>query len=302
MDVNKNDQKIVPNIWCNGTAEEQASFYAGVFRDTATDVIARYPEEGLPEFQQAMAGQALTVDVTVRDLRLSLINAGPEFRPNPSISMMCNFDPVLYDDAADYLEQVYTALVAGGRVLMELGEYPFSPKYAWIEDRWGVNWQLILTDPDGDPRPFLMPALMFGGAAQNRCREAVDHYIGLFPDSAWGQQAEYPAPTGPAPAGALMFSDFQLLGQWFVAMDSGVEQDFSFDEGVSLMVSAHGQGEIDAYWAGLSRVPEAEQCGWCKDEYGLSWQVVPDTMAELMARPDAYAHMMQMGKLEIDRF
>ncbi|WP_333618920.1 VOC family protein [Dietzia sp.] len=295
-------QTITPNIWSDGAAEEQAEFYAATFRDCSFEITGRYPEEGLPDFQKAMAGKPVTVDVSLAGTALTIINAGPEFTPNPSINFMLNFDPVLYSDAADYLEQVHTALSADGFVMMELGEYPFSPKYAWVQDRYGVSWQLILTNPEGGKRPFVLPSLMFCGPAQNKAREAVDSYIALLPDSGWGTVAEYPEQTGPAPKGAIMFSEFRLAGQWFTAMDSGVEQPFSFTEGMSLMVAAHGQEEIDRLFAALSTVPEAEQCGWCKDSYGLSWQVVPDNMGELMQRPGAHEHMMGMGKLIIDDF
>lgn len=296
------NQLIVPNIWSNGVAQEQADFYLNTFRDARQGATQHYPTEGLPDFQQHLAGQPVVVDVEVAGFTFTLINAGPEFTPNPSLNLMVNFDPLLYSDAEEYLEQVYAALSDGGQVLMPLQEYPFAKKYAFVEDRYHVSWQLILTNPAGDPRPFLMPSLLFGGAAQNRCREAVQTYIDLLPDSRWGLVAEYPEPTGPADAGSIMFSDFQLGGQWFTAMDSGAEQPFTFSEGASLLVLADGQSEIDRLWEVLSTVPEAEQCGWCRDAFGLSWQVVPTNLGELMARPGAYENMMQMKKLEIDRF
>lgn len=301
-DVSNNPQTIVPNIWSNGVAEEQANFYAGVFRDCTAEVTGRYPTEGLPDFQKDMAGKPVTVDMQLAGTRITLINAGPEFAPNPSINFMLNFDPVLYSDASEYLEEAFEKLAEGGFVMMPLDEYPFSSKYAWVQDKYGVSWQLILTNPEGEPRPFVLPSLMFCGAAQNKCREAVSSYIELIPNSAWGMVAEYPEQTGPAEAGCIVFSDFQLGGQWFTAMDSAVDQPFTFSEGVSLMLNAHGQDEIDRYWLELSTVPEAEQCGWCKDAYGLSWQVVPDNMDELMSKPGAYEAMMQMGKLEIAKF
>lgn len=111
---------------------------------------------------------------------------------------------------------------------------------------------------------------------------------------------------GPAPAGAVMFSDFQLEGQWFTAMDSAGEQDSSFTCGVSLEVCCADQAEIDrlwaALWAALSAVPEAEQCGWLADRFGLSWQIVPENMGELMQRPSSYQRMLGMKKLVIANF
>lgn len=296
------DQRIVPNLWFSGNAEEGGNFYAQVFRGAKVGGIQRYPTEGLLDFQKELAGKPLTVDVELPDCKISLINAGNEFRPNGAGSFMINFDPTSHDDAAAYLDQVHGALTEGGTELMPLGEYPFSKRYAWVEDRYGVNWQLMLTNPDGEPRPFVIPSLMFCGPAQNKCAEAVEHYIATIPGSALGNRFDYVEETGPAKAGSVMFSDFQLAGQWFTAMDSGVDQPFTFTEGFSLMVTADGQDELDRIWSALSKVPESEQCGWCKDQFGLSWQVIPANLDELMSRPGSYEKLMSMHKIEIDKF
>ncbi|MFD5867036.1 VOC family protein [Corynebacterium sp. NPDC060344] len=298
--------RIIPNIWCDGTALEAAEFYAGVFRDAAITKIVTYPEDGLPDFQAHMAGRPLTVDVEIHGRPLTLINAGPEFRPNHSISFLLNFDPAEFGDDGDdvakrtdlaraYLDQVHDALIDGGGAMMELGEYPHSPRYAWIHDRYGVTWQLMLTDPDGDPRPFLTPSFMFGGTNQDNAREATDFWIGVLDDSSRGALVEYEH-------GAVMFTDFRLAGDWFAAMDSAVPQDMAFTEGISLMVECRPGDELDRVWEALSADPAAEVCGWCKDRYGVSWQVVPDTMDELMAKPGAYATMMGMKKIDPDGF
>ena len=81
-----------------------------------------------------------------------------------------------------------------------------------------------------------------------------------------------------------MFADFMLEGQWFAAMDSAHEHNFAFNEAISFMVYCDTQEEIDYYWDKLSAVPEAEQCGWLKDTYGLSWQIVPTAMDKMMAK------------------
>lgn len=299
-------QKIIPNIWFNKNAEEAGEFYAAAFPRATTSVGARYPGTGLLDFQQEFAGQALVVHLEIEDYRLTFINAGPEFTPNPSISFMLNFDPLRFDgdeaQARAGMDRLWAALAEGGTVLMPLQEYPFSAHYGWVQDRYGVSWQLMLTDPTGEPRPFVIPNLLFGGAAQNHAREAIEFYTSLFEDSRIGTLAEYPEQTGPATADSLMFADFQLAGQWFATMDSGTDQAFSFDCGVSLEVDCADQAEIDRFWGAMSAVPEAEQCGWLADQFGVSWQIVPANMGELMQRPDAYEHMMQMKKIVIADF
>lgn len=298
-------QKITPNLWFNQNAREAVDFYVSVFPDSKVTTTAYYPnstEEGLADFQVDLAGKELVIEFELGGLQFAAINAGPEFTPNPSISFMVNFDPSRDEQAQEHLDELWKKLSEGGEVLMELGEYPFSKRYGWVKDRYGLTWQLILTNPDGEPRPFIIPSLMFSKENTNHAEEAIQFYMSVFKDSKLGMVARYAEDTGPAKAGSLMFADFTLEGQWFAAMDSGVEQDYAFNEAVSLCVYCKDQEEIDYFWEKLSSVPEAEQCGWCKDKYGLSWQINPENMGELMKRPNAFATMMQMKKLVIADF
>lgn len=248
-------QTIVPNIWCNRTAEEAARLYADALPDTTWSVAARYPTDDLPDFQRDLAGLPVTVDVVVGDYRFTLVNADDHFAPNSSISFLLNFDPAAFggeDAARARLDQTWAAL-ADGEPLLALDEYPHSKRYGWLRDRFGMTWQLMLTDPAGDPRPFLTPLLMFSGAAQNRARAAIDAYTALFSDSAVGTLVPYPAASGPADAGAVMFADFQLAGQWLAAMDAGAPVDAPFTCGVSLEVRCPDQAEIDRLGRPLGR-------------------------------------------------
>src|SRR5690606_35916454 len=91
-------------------------------------------------------------------------------------------------------------------------------------------------------------------------------------------------------AGKVLTVEFELLGMRFVAINAGPE--FTFSEAISFQVDCKDQAEIDYYWEKLSAVPESEQCGWCKDKYGLSWQIVPENMGEIMKKPDAFKVLM----------
>lgn len=149
----------------------------------------------------------------------------------------------------------------------------------------------------------ITPNLWFTGNAQ----EAVDYYISVFHDAKINTTAYYPnsAEEGLADfqkdlAGKVLTIDFELNGQRFTAINAGPE--FKFNEAVSFAVYCKDQAEIDYYWENLSRVPEAEQCGWCKDQFGLSWQIVPENIEELMRKPGAFAHLMEMKKLIIEDF
>lgn len=300
-------QKIVPNIWNRRQAENAGEFYAKAFTGASSRIESRYPETGLLDFQRDFAGEALTVGVDIPDpagekFHLSLINAGEEFSPNPSISFMLNFDPVLFGSASaaqERLESTWAALGARGKVLMPLGEYPFSALYGWVEDRYGVSWQLALGDGTAEARPYVIPVIMFGGDAQNRAAEALDFYSSVFDDAQQGAKFAYGAATGPATADALMFAELRVGEQWFAVIDSGVEQDFSFTCGVSFEVQCADQAEIDRLWNALSAAPEAEQCGWLADKFGVSWQIVPANMGELMSHEGAFERMLDMKKLVI---
>ena len=295
-------QKIVPSLWFDHVAAEAANFYAEVLPGATVTDTQYYPTEGLLDFQQEFAGKELTVEFEVQGYRFVAINAGPQFRVNPSVSFMLNFDPSRDERAREHLDEAWAALSDGGSELMPLGEYEFSPHYGWIQDRFGVSWQLILTDAAGEPRPFVIPNLLFGGSAQNRAGEAMEYYTSVFEGARTGAVWRYPDAVGPAPAGSIMFGELNLFGQWFALMDSAVEQDFTFNPGVSLMLQCQDQEELDRYWHELSAVPEAEQCGWLVDRFGLSWQVVPANMSELMQAPGSFEKLMAMKEIEISAF
>ena len=289
-------QRIVPNLWFARDAEEAVDFYADAFPAFTVLKTERYPEENLPDFQQEFAGKILTIEFAIEDFRFIAINAGDEFRPNSSISFLVNFDPSHDPKARDHLNELYAKLVKDGHALMPLDAYPHSPLYGWVEDKYGVSWHLILTDPEGDPRPFIIPSFTFSGPAEGKAGEGVTYYTSVF-DGNVGIFALYA--QGDPQAGQLMFGDFTLFDQWFTAMDNST-QDITFTPGVSLMVECDDQAEIDYLWEALSAVPEAEACGWCIDQFGLSWQIVPRDIDNLVSRPGAYQRLLNMKKININ--
>ena len=196
-------------------------------------------------------------------------------------------------------------LSQGGKALMPLDKYAFSERYGWIQDKYGLSWQLILSNPQGEERPAIVPSLMFVGAVAGRAEEAINFYLSVFKNSKRGIVARYSKGQEPDKEGTIMFSDFMLEGQWFAAMDSARKHEFVFNEAISLLIPCETQEEIDYYWGKLSADPKAEQCGWLKDKYGLSWQVWPTAMGEMMAKgtPGQIARVtkafLQMKKFDI---
>lgn len=149
----------------------------------------------------------------------------------------------------------------------------------------------------------ITPNLWFDGNAKG----AVDFYVSVFPDSKITSTEYYPdsedkglADFQKGLAGKVLTVEFELSGNSFVAINAGPE--FKFTEAVSFSIPCVDQEEIDYYWEKLSSESKFEQCGWCKDKYGLSWQVVPKNMGELMKRPNAFANLMQMKKIVIADF
>jgi predicted 3-demethylubiquinone-9 3-methyltransferase (glyoxalase superfamily) len=289
-------KKIVPHLWFDKEAKEAATFYTSVFPDakiTSTAVITDTP-----------SGDCDVVSFEIMGTAFQAISAGPYFTLNPAISFMINFDPSQDPDAQERIDDLWEKLAEGGKVLMPIDAYPFSARYGWLQDKYGVSWQLILTNPDGEERPRIIPFLLFTQDKCGKAEEATEFYISVFKDAKRGALARYPSGMEPEKEGTVMFTDFTLAGQWFAAMDSAQDHKFTFNEAVSLMVLCDTQEEIDYYWEKLSAVPEAEQCGWVKDQYGVSWQITPAVMNDFMqGDPEAVKRatqaMLGMKKLDI---
>jgi predicted 3-demethylubiquinone-9 3-methyltransferase (glyoxalase superfamily) len=271
-----NTQKISPHLWFDKEAKEAAEFYCSIFPDSKVT--------NMTTLRDTPSGDVDTVSFELWGQKFMAISAGPLFKFNPSVSFFVNFDPSREENASKKLDAMWEKLSEGGTALMPLDKYPFSERYGWIEDKYGLSWQLILTDPEGDPRPPIVPSLLFVGNVCGKAEEAINFYLSVFKTSKQGLMARYPKGMEPDKEGTLMFADFMLENQWFAAMDSAHEHAFTFNEAVSLMVNCDTQAEIDDYWEKLSAVPEAEQCGWLKDKYGVSWQIVPTAMDEMMSQ------------------
>lgn len=289
-------QNITPHLWFDREAREAAEFYVSAFGGdsavTGANVIPDTP-----------SGEVETVSFRLLGYAFMSISAGPAFSINPSVSFFVNFDPSRRADAKEALDALWGTLADGGTVLMPLDAYPFSERYGWVRDKYGVSWQLILTNPAGEPKPNIVPSLMFTKNA-GKAEEAMRFYTSVFRDSKEGFVARYGPGMAPDKEGTVMFEDFMLMGQWFAAMDSARRHDFAFNEAVSLVVRCDGQAEIDYFWERLSAVPEAEQCGWLKDKYGVSWQIVPSQLGELMGgSPEQRGRVIQaflnMRKLDV---
>lgn len=289
-------QRIVPNFWFDHNAEEAVNFYLSVFKDGKINSTLNYPkttEEGLADFQKDLAGKVLTIDFEISGFRFTAINADKTFEPNPSISFFYTCD------SKEESDSLWGKLLDGGKALMELGEYPFSKYYGWVQDKYGFSWQLMLNNPEGDKRPKIVPSLMFTKERDGKAHDAMKFYASVFKESEISRNLNHYPADMPAREGKISYADFRLFDQWFAVMDGGPDHDFSFSPAISLMVLCSDQDEIDYYWEKLSANPEFEQCGWLVDKYGVSWQITPENIDELIRLPGAFKRMMSMKKLDI---
>lgn len=288
-------KKITPHLWFDKEAKEAAEFYVAAFGGDSA-VTSTTPISDTP------SGDVEVIAFRLLGHEFMAISAGPLFRINPSISFMVNFDPSRRTDAKTALDALWGKLAEGGTALLPLDIYPFSERYGWIQDRYGVSWQLILTNPAGEVHPNIIPSLMFTGNVCGKAEEAMKFYTGIFENSRQGIIARYGPGQAPDKEGTVMFEEYMLLGQWFASMDSARSHEFSFNEAVSLMVHCETQTEIDYFWGKLSAVPQAEQCGWLKDKYGISWQIVPAQMGELMGDPPERRARVVQAFLKMKKF
>jgi predicted 3-demethylubiquinone-9 3-methyltransferase (glyoxalase superfamily) len=263
-------KKIIPHVWYDKEAQEAIALYVSLFENSK--VVNNVTLTNTP------SGDSDSISFELAGLDFMAINAGPYFKLNPSISLF-----VVFENEED-IEKVWNALAEGGKVLMAYESYPWAHKYGWLQDRFGLSWQLSWSEYH-DLQQKITPMLMFAGAVAGKTKEAIEFYTGIFPNANVEMMVPYEKEDNEK-EGFIKHARFTLEGQNFMAMDSSLKHNFGFNEAFSLMVMCDTQGEIDFYWDVLSAVPEAEQCGWLKDKFGVSWQIVPHVMNDMLGSGD----------------
>lgn len=290
------NKKISTCLWFDDQAEEAANFYTSVFANSKIIATSRY-DKASAESSGRKEGSVMTVGFTIENFSFLALNGGPLFEPNPSISFFVNCE------REAEVNHLWEKLLEGGEALMPLDKYPFANRYGWVQDKFGISWQLIYANkPEGDWRPKIMPSLLFTKENTGKAAEAITFYTSVFYDSKNGIQFPYPEDTGSAQKGDLAYADLKIENTWIAMMDSGTEQAFTFNEGISLVVHCENQEVIDDYWETLtSNGGEEGQCGWLKDKYGLAWQVVPKNLGDFLVSKEATKALMQMKKIDIEQ-
>lgn len=265
-------QKITTHLWFDTQAKEASEFYVSLLPESKVNSVS--------VIKDTPSGDCDIVNFTLAGQKFMAISAGPYFKLNPSISMF-----VTFENEAD-IQTMWDKLVEGGKAMMPFDTYPWAKKYGWVQDKYGLTWQLSLPLSFGEMNETaqrITPLLMYTQGMAGKTKEAVEFYTKVFPDSKVDMMVSYEEGEGDI-VGYIKHSRFTLLGQSFMAMDSSGPHEFMFNEAISFIVNCDTQEEIDCYWEQLSAVPQAEQCGWLKDKYGVSWQVVPTAMNEMMEK------------------
>ena len=284
-------QKITTHLWFDKEAKEAAEFYTFVFENSKikdTTTLDNTPSGSVDIVTIELSGQEFT-----------LLSAGPLFKFNPSVSFL------VACQTKDEVDALWEKLSEGGGALMELGEYPFSEKYGWTQDKYGLSWQVMFMG-ERKIKQKITPTLMFVREVCGKAEEAINFYASIFNNAKVGDILRYGRGEEPDKEGTVKHAAFMLLGQEFAAMDSARSHNFTFNEAISLMVHCDTQEEIDYYWEKLTADPKAEQCGWLKDKYGLSWQIVPRVMDEMFKEKDekkiarVAEAFLKMKKFDID--
>lgn len=274
------ENQIYPCLWFDGKAREAAQFYCSVFENsTITD-----------DNQMAVIFES-------SGQKFMCLNGGPEFAFNSSISFFVIFS------SEEEIDEAWNKLLEGGSVLMPLDKYDWSRRYGWLQDRFGLNWQLSFGTTEESGQKFT-PVLMFTGDQNGKAEQAMEFYTSVFEGSSVNGILRYSGNENVIPA-AIQHAQFTLGGQHFMAMDSSLPSQASFNEAVSLVVECNSQDKIDYFWDKLTQNGEEVQCGWLKDQFGVSWQIVPSILSSLMSDPARSERVvkafLQMKKFDIEK-
>jgi predicted 3-demethylubiquinone-9 3-methyltransferase (glyoxalase superfamily) len=282
-------QKIKPCLWFDGQAVEAAKFYTSLFNGKLADT-SKYGEAGA-EVSGQKEGSVMVQEFEIAGLKVMGLNGGPLFKFNPSFSFFVSCD------SEQEINSLWASLSEGGEVRMGLDKYPWAPKYGWTTDRFGVEWQLII----GEAKQKIVPAFLFVDELFGKGEAAVQLYTSLFKSS--GVDLKHNDPESKA----IMHCRFHLAGQEFVLMEGQGKHGHKFSEAFSLAVACDTQEEIDYFWENLTKNGGAEsQCGWLKDRFGVSWQIIPSMFEQLFSGDPGKAErtmkvMLEMKKLDIEK-
>jgi predicted 3-demethylubiquinone-9 3-methyltransferase (glyoxalase superfamily) len=205
-------------------------------------------------------------------------------------------------ETVEEVDQSWNKLIVEGKVMMPLDSYPWSERYGWVQDRFEINWQLYYGKMSDVGQKFC-PTLMFTHDQFGKAEEAIHFYNSVFPNSTITGILKYAAEDEDE-EGKVKHAQFSIDGFVMMAMESSFAHSFRFSEGISIAVECDTQKEIDHFWYKMTfNGGEESMCGWLKDKYGVSWQIIPSVLEQLMKEPERFDRVvqafMQMRKFDL---
>ncbi len=256
-------QKITPHLWLDQEAKAAALFYTSIFENTHF--------VGSTTIKDTPSGEIEIAVFELEGLRFYAMSTEAEapFKLNASLSI------TVACTTEKEIDELWEALSQNGNIMMPLQAYPFAQKYGWVADRYGLSWQLMLQE-NVVPKQKMTISFLFAGDGCGRAEEAARFYTNLFPQAKILTTSYYSEGEAKSPQARVNYLSFTLEGQAFTAMDHGYGGEETFNEAFSILVHCKDQKEIDDLWRRLSADPENEACGWLKDRFGVSWQLMPE--------------------------
>lgn len=278
--INSQENNIYPCLLFENQAKEAADFYMDTFHNGK--IVLEVAEFILFE---------------IEGLRFKAINTShPEHYSNPAVSFIVSFTN------EEEIEKVWKKLKVGGIIILPLDAYEWSPKYAWLQDQFGISWHLIQSDSPASIHQKISPMFLFGEDNLGRAETASNFYLEVFKNSNRDpieryEEDEFKDLVKQAP---IYLNDYLIR-----VMDSSMEQPFDFSPGISLVVECETQKEIDYYWNAFAFGGQIGEAGWVKDKFGLWWQIVPKKLNEWIANPSInqkiVSELKQMTKIDLEK-
>ncbi len=266
-------------LWFDGQANEAAQYYCSIFPNAK--ILEVHP---------------LVTTFELSGTKFMGLNGGPMFKFTPSFSF------TVFCESIDQTNELWDKLIVGGKALMPIDKYEWSARYGWLEDKYGLSWQITLAETEAETLK-IVPSMLFTDTLFGKAEEAINFYASIFGNSS--TTLLVPFPEEDENAGKVMYSEFKLSNNDLIAMDGAGAHGFAFNEAVSLVVDCDTQEEIDYYWNKLTEGGEESMCGWLKDKYGVSWQIVPAITGKLLMDPEKGERVMQvvmkMVKIDLDK-
>nr|MBK9653124.1 VOC family protein [Bacteroidota bacterium] len=264
--MNKN---IYPCIWFNNNAKQAADFYCSVFPNS-----------------QIISSNPMVTIWELYDQQFMGLNGGAMFTPNASISFF------VICDTNEEVDRIWNRLTEEGRIMMPLDKYDWSEHYGFLQDKFGVAWQ-IFKGAHNTLNQKIVPCFLFTGDKFGKANEAMLFYTKVFSPSNIDSISWYDV-SEMQQEGIMKHAEFTMDGNVYKVMDGPGNHNFTFSEGLSFVINCDTQEQIDYYWNSFTKDGgEESMCGWCKDKFGVSWQVVPSILGKLMNDAEKSQRVMQ---------